>query len=215
MTEAVLYKSVTDLAAARGVSKVAISKRVKSLEERGVVLSKAGPNGTKLIDVAAFDTAIGETTDFSRVRAKTSSGSAPASASNTATGAYTAAQAERMAYDARLKGLELARQQGLLVPVAQVAKAAALTAEKLLRAVDSMPTRADEIAVAVANGGIPAARKVLKDMVRDVRMRMAAELAGLAEAGVAEEAGGGYDVELNLIDDARLDEGRAGEGVDG
>ena len=60
------WVTVSDLARMRGVNKSAISKRAARLETLGVLHPKAGRGREKLISVAEFDRAIGDTTDAVR-----------------------------------------------------------------------------------------------------------------------------------------------------
>lgn len=60
--------TVSALARARGVNKAAISRRVTRLEAAGVLATRPGTRGTKLIAIAEFDLACVQTTDAIRRR---------------------------------------------------------------------------------------------------------------------------------------------------
>src|SRR5580693_7989914 len=48
------WATITQLAVLRGRNKAAISRRVARMERDGLLRSKRGPNGTKLVNVAEF-----------------------------------------------------------------------------------------------------------------------------------------------------------------
>jgi len=185
-----LWLSVSELARARGLAKSSVSARVASLVDKGLIKTRAGVKRSKLINVAAFDRAIGETGDLAHAQAPELD-DAPLlatarPAAETASATYTREQAREKSYAADLKKLDLDERLGKLVTVESVQAAAVRLAETLVRQIDQIASRADDIAAAVAKGGVQGARGALKMAAREIRESMARELERLADAAKAE-----------------------------
>jgi hypothetical protein len=69
---------------------------------------------------------------------------------------------------------------GTLLPIENIAEAAAQCAEALNRVIDQLPARADEFAAAVAKEGASGVRAFLRSIARDMRERLADEMQRLA-----------------------------------
>lgn len=183
--------SIADIARRKGVSKQAISKRVARLEQLGQIATHKGPRGTVLVSLAEYDRAVGETSELAHVQAPQPKVTAVADAEHS----YTREQAREKAYAADLKKLDLDERLGKLVPIEHVQQAAVRLAETLVRLLDQLPTRSDDIAAAVGKEGSPGARRVLKEIGRDARETMARELERLAETAQAEHQRGAQEDE--------------------
>ena len=188
-----LMLSIADIARRKGVSKQAISKRVARLEQLGQIATHKGPRGTVLVSLAEYDRAVGETSELAHVQAPQPKVAAAAAAD--AEHSYTREQAREKAYAADLKKLDLDERLGKLVPIEHVQHAAVRLAETLVRILDQLQTRSDDIAAAVGKEGSPGARRVLKEIGRDARETMARELERLAETAQAEHQGGAEEEE--------------------
>lgn len=186
-----LMLSIADIARRKGVSKQAISKRVARLEQLGQIATHKGPRGTVLVSLAEYDRAVGETSELAHVQAPQPKVTAVADAEHS----YTREQAREKAYAADLKKLDLDERLGKLVPIEHVQQAAVRLAETLVRLLDQLPTRSDDIAAAVGKEGSPGARRVLKEIGRDARETMARELERLAETAQAEHQRGAQEDE--------------------
>jgi DNA-binding MarR family transcriptional regulator len=173
---------VTDLARARKVSKQALSKRVLRLEGQGLLTTKLGPRGQKLVNVGEFDRIAEETLDAKQAQnGRKSSAAAPDDSGDEPFSPVLAReQARKVAYQADLAKLQRDEKLGKLLPIENIAEAAAQCAEALNRVIDQLPARADEIASAVAKEGEAGARAFLRSVARDMRERMADEMQRLA-----------------------------------
>ena len=123
--------------------------------------------GTVLINVAEFDRATGEATDIVRA-----TNGAPKGA-NGRSQIYSHEQARRAGYDADLKKLELDEKLRKLIPVEEVVLALHRVADVMVRVIDNLPSRADDVALAVAANGEAGARKALKTAAYDWRVALA------------------------------------------
>ena len=195
------WASVSDLARLKGVNKAAISRRVTRLEAQGLLKSRRGARGAKLIDVAEFDRVATETTDG--VRELNGRKSASAKASRPAAAAthprhrsetaeapppgvashpvLSHEQARRAAADAALKELDLEERLGRIAPLDRVRQACLEFAQTLARVIDRRPSRVDDIIAANSKGGLQAARVVEKDERRELRAEMARAMDKLAD----------------------------------
>jgi DNA-binding IscR family transcriptional regulator len=172
---------VTDLARARKISKQALSKRVLRLEGQGLLTTKLGPRGQKLVNVGEFDRVAEETLDAKQAQNGRRSRAAPDDCGDDVFSPILAKeQARKVAYQADLAKLQRDEKLGKLLPIEKIADAAAQCAEALVRVIDQLPARADEIASAVAKEGEAGARAFLRSVARDMRERMADEMQRLA-----------------------------------
>ena len=164
------WLSVTELARQRGVDKAAISRRAKRYEAQGLLTPRAGKGGVKMINVAEFNRAAGEATDA--VRALNGAGGGQmASPAAAAPGDPILAreQARRASYDADLKKLELQERLGELVPAKDVQEAIVVLSENFVRALDQMPSRAEEGFAEATKGGVAGLRVFIRSLANGAR----------------------------------------------
>ena len=189
------WVSVSELARLKGLSKAAVSERVARFIRGGQLSTKPGKGKVKLVNLAAFDRVAGETTDLAKAtghatrKAQTVAGipspSLPPGADPLAP-VYTAEQARHMAYKAESARLDLEERQGKIVAIAAVEQAITAAAEALARAIEQLPTLADDLAAAVAQSGAAGARTLLKARARETRELMARELTAILATRPAE-----------------------------
>ena len=165
------WVTISELARLRAVDKAAISRRVKRYEADGLMQTRPGKGGTKLVSVAQFDRAAGQATDA--VRELNGTGAAVASPAVPGDPSLARQQARRAGYDADLKQLELEERLGKLLPVADVEHAMVACAQELVRVIEQMTARAEECAAGVAKDGVLGARAFLKALARDQRELLA------------------------------------------
>jgi biotin operon repressor len=191
-----LMVSVSEIARMKGVSKQAVAKRVDQFEARGD-LNTVRERGQRMVPLAVYDRLVGETTDFSRQRGAIPT---PPPADRTpeasvvgqsASSAYTAEQARKMRYDADLREIELGKELGKILLVEDVEQAMTKCAEIMVRRIEQLVGRADDLAAAVARDGSNGARIELRDMAKDLRKA----LADAMKLTLADDRDDGEDVE--------------------
>jgi hypothetical protein len=178
--------SAAEYARHAGISKAAVSKQIASgrIPVYGPTGAKvaAGDPGKKLISAAEADRARSQ----SRIRVNVADDEDPAQAEPTAprgspagdqgqpnlTRARTATEAHR----AQLLRLDLDERRGKLMRVSKVEDALATIGEKIVRVIDQLPMDADDLATAVARGGVPALRLAMKEIARRQRTAIADSL---------------------------------------
>lgn len=202
--------SITDLARRRGVSKQAISKRVKALAAEGRLSLWPGPNRSVMVSEAAYDFAIGATGDPAKEAAAASvaalrgaecaerseftppAGEAVdttvrlAEAVEGETPGYRDAKARDAYYSAELKRLAFERENRRTYYVEEVEAALVRISGAVRNATKSLITRAEEGAEAL-DRGMPAFRRWLADVGDDICRQLAAEWRVMADE-VANEA---------------------------
>lgn len=201
-----VWVTYAELARRRGVSRAAITKRVNRLAAERRIETRA-EGSSRLVELASFDRAVGETGDAVKaIAAETArvrrGGGRPDDAGGAEQGrmpgTLAAAQTERAQYEARLKALDFAERQRLVLPIRGehgVETAVTAIGIALARDADGLARWADEIATAVSKDGVAGARRVLKEIGVRFRETFAASLAALAADGEAAEKAGPIETE--------------------
>lgn len=173
--------SQVEYAAHRGVSKQAVGKMIKAGKIPTTIRA-----GRKMIDAAAADFAMGENrsrvnSDDEDPRDAVGAGYAPGfgasdggrgSGASSASSGLTKARTASEVYRAKIAELEYLERVGRLVPIDDARQAMERCAEMLVRAIDQLPTRADDLATAFSRNGVAGLRDALKGASRDLRATM-------------------------------------------
>ena len=195
-----LWLSLSDLARERGVSKQALAKRVERLERLGHLAARPGPRGAKLVNAAAFDRAAGLTVDAVRQLNGAGLTAEPAAlAVNPADPVLAREQARRAAYAADLMQLDLEERLGLLVPVADVREAVMVAGATIVRALDRLPAKLDDM-LAASREGPAGGRRFLRDLGIDLRTVMATAMQSAAELRKGEPGADLDSAEIAAVD---------------
>lgn len=193
------WVSVSDLARLRGVSRQAISKRVKALSAAGR-LSVRGEGKSLRLHRPTFDEIAAATHDPAQdlrnrhrrneqleieepetapVRAEPTR---PPAANQTA---YDEAATRDKQATAELRELELAHKKGELIPVREIEEAAVEAATKIARAID-LKTKSGRLYAAAHQGGEAAVHVMLVEIENAIRGQIAEAMAKLAARGAEE-----------------------------
>jgi hypothetical protein len=194
-----VWLSVSELASARGVSKQNISATLKRWADAGVPVTTRRQGRETLVNVVEFDRRRGDQTDLGRQLSQQTRKIAGADHP-----VYAREQALRARYDAELKRLDLEERMRRLIPLREVEDALVACGETFVHVFEQLEHEADEIAIAVSQGGIAGARRVLKQVT--LRQRIAA-------ADALEAIGKDLEVGAPPPDPAAV-VGGAGEGTD-
>lgn len=173
-----VWVSVSEAASMRGVSKQALSKRLKRL---GGQVSTRQDGRQLLVNLPEFDRVTGAQTDPSQVlrnrggaaaRPDEHAGEVPKArpVGDLAQQAFSVQRAKREGYDAEMARLKLEEQLGRVVAVVDVQAAMVRCAEILVRKLDQIPALTDD----------PKLKAHLKDKVRELRQVLADEMRLLA-----------------------------------
>lgn len=174
-----LRVSVTELAEIKGVSKQAISKRLDRLIGDGLIeVKKRGRE--KTVSLAEWDTVTNEVTDPAKLAGRDTTraiedeatgGNGAAAPEKDPT--YTQAITRKARLDADLKEIEVEKQKGTLLAIDDVRASMERCAELIVRDIDQLPSFADDLAAAVAKGGVGGLREALKVKARQLRETLA------------------------------------------
>lgn len=176
-----VWMSVSEAAQARGVSKQAISKRLKSLAGQ-VTTRQDGPR--LLFNVVEYDRVTSANTDPAQalrnrdLPPRDDAPAAPrAAADNVAARVFSTQRARREGYDAENARLDLEERMGKLLRVEEVEEAMARFASILIREIDQLPAEVDD----------PGLRKILMAKARNLRATVAQEMRLLTKGKPADE----------------------------
>lgn len=182
--EILLEMTQAEYARHRGVTKQAINWLVKA----GKIALIIKPDGSKVIDVAATDRALGEVRE--RVIARDEAETPPPVAAAYAPaegGGLTKAKTATEIYRARLAQLEYEERVGHLLKTDDVVRSMELCAQSIVTDIDRLPHYADDVAAAFTRGGVSAVRMQLKEIARGIRTTIAANMRLLAAEAPAPE----------------------------
>ena len=191
-----VWITCAELARRRGVSRAAITKRVDQLDREGKVATRRDGK-SRLVELASFDRAVGETGDA--VKEQAAETAARQRKGQGSALAMRDAQTERAQYDARLRALDLAERQKALLPIMGahgIEAASDAIGVALARDLDDLAGYADDIATAVSKDGVAGARRLLKEIAVKVRRRFAESLSQIANQGTAAERDGPIETVL-------------------
>lgn len=189
-----VWKSLSEIAAMRGVTKVAIKKRVDRLEAEGRVTTRR-VGRERQVDLAAYDKAVGATGDAIKEQAAETARHARQVEPADAPSALRDAQTQKAQWEARRSALDVSERLGKVVPVSAVEQAMVRAGEAIVRALEQLPTFAGDLTLA-ARDGEPAVRRKLREIKDQIRARAAEALTLQQGQGAAEEDTGGAEFDF-------------------
>ncbi|MBR0752931.1 hypothetical protein JQ604_12115 [Bradyrhizobium jicamae] len=181
-----LWLSVSEIAARKGVSKQAISARAAPLIAGGRLMVRPGKGNAKLINLAQYDTLIGQVGNAAR-----EAGASTANAGASSRGArggdtrFRDEQAREKAYAADLKWIELEQARGNLVPTHDIDEVAEETGRRILDVLESLPGHAEDLTGIAARDGWHGLHQALKQIVRGQREAISQSMKEMVEASKA------------------------------
>jgi phage terminase Nu1 subunit (DNA packaging protein) len=195
--------SIAELAELKGHSRQAVHERVTKLEGAGKIATRRGKGGTRLVQVAAYDLAVGETTSLSHAQAAETVRRAPPDR------AYTKAQTRLAQYQADLKELELKQKIGELVLAAEVRQCAVASTAAVGAAIDTLPMMwTEKICDRMRTAGAVltaeserALRLALKQAAHDLRTRAADNFDAIAKGEDISQRDDDETISLELEED--------------
>jgi DNA-binding IscR family transcriptional regulator len=205
-----LWLSVTELAAKKGVRKSTISEKVSRLVDAGRLTTKPGKGNSKLINLAAYDVAIGAVGDGAKEQGaatKAANAAAETTAPRSAdSGRFRDEQTREKAYTADLKFIELERARGNLIAVAEFDAVAEDAASRIADICDSLQAHDSELTAIAIKEGENGLRAALKRITRAQRSSIVTAMKDMALAARARAASAAVSVpmpsELPLSPDA-------------
>ena len=171
------WVTLSDLARLKGVSKQALAKKANRFVKAGRLTIKNGPRGTKLVNLAAYDVAADEVGDSVRtLAAQQPAPLTPLAEIDGQSIILAQEQARKARYAADLAEIELMKARKQVLAVEDVLRAMERCAEKMVRAINDVPSRAGDVCAAVAREGESGARAFLKAEMTRLRQTLADEM---------------------------------------
>jgi len=158
-----MWLSIAALAVMKGVSRQTVWEKVERLERQGLLATKPGPGGTRLVNVGEYDYHVKETADLVKEQAAATLRASQESPE------LRRFQEQKMRAEAALKDVELRERTGQLVDITRVEEVIAEVGEELRKPIEQLPLRAEEISAAAVSGGVQAVRGKLKQIAFELR----------------------------------------------
>jgi DNA-binding transcriptional ArsR family regulator len=178
--------TVSAIAQRDGVSKQAVSRKVKKLAENGLTVERDGGGNVKAVNVVEYDRLRGRLDDPSKAQAP-APGDFGAPAAKPDPESYNEAARQAKWIEAERKRIELAELKGELIRVDRFEAAIIQAAGEIAKICDRLPNVADDLAAAMTRGGVHALRVALKQVASRQRTEIADALAEIADASPKEE----------------------------
>jgi hypothetical protein len=172
------WASITSLAEIKNRNKAAISRRVARLEGEGLLHTRRGPKGEKLVNIEAYDRLV--ETHGDAVQAMNG---ARASADTDLVLSHE--HAKRAAADAEMKRMDLEERRGRIISADHAERFVDTCSANAQAVLWRLPGLVEEIVAVATKDGIPAARTFVKDHVRAAITEIGALMRVVAERGDA------------------------------
>lgn len=170
-----VMRRVSEIAARDGVSKQAVSKKVKALVREHGLSVETDPRGhVRKVDVVQYDQLRGLTEDPSKRQAPAKDDEPPP-----VNESYNEALRVKTWHEARRRELDLERERGNLVKLQEMAAGLEACAEQIGQVVDRLPNVTDDLANVVAREGSHGLRRALRKVASDLRGDIANVIAEL------------------------------------
>lgn len=189
-----VWLTISEIAKRKGVTRQAIHDRLSRLERDGLVETRR-EGQRKLVELATYDRAVGETGNAFREQAAETKHAAAREPQ--ASGPLRDAQAERAQYEAKLKALDFAERTGQVVSVRGphgVETAMIRIVEQIVRELQQPFDWIPDL-IEASSQGEPAMRRVLRKKIHEQRQAISVKMTALLGEALDAEAAG---VEIDL-----------------
>ena len=170
--------SIGELARRDGVKPPGVSRRVKQLRESGLQVELDSHGHVALVNSVQSDELRGRFGDPSKVQAPSGHTAPPEGQSES----YEEARRVLTWIDAERAKLKLEAEQGLYVKIDELVPALEAAGVEIVGIIDRFVQASDDLAAAVAQGGVLGLRTALKKLVFEMKNEAADALAKVAAA---------------------------------
>lgn len=178
-----VWLSISEIARQRGVSKVAVHKRVKAFVAQGALATRPGPRNTVLVNVVAYDRLVKSETD--PAQALRNAAAEPDAPQQAPSPGFAAHRAARESYQAENARLDLEERLGRLVDRDAVARTTMDVFRRFRDRMLSIPPRAADRLAALPDAA--AIRAKLAEEIRRELEQFAARLDAMNAGAVGED----------------------------
>ena len=168
--------SIAALADRDKVSKPAVSRRVKQLRDKGLLVELDGQGRVALVNSVQYDELKARTGDPSKAQAP------KRPIDDLVSESYDEALRQKTWTESERAKIRLLEEQGKLVRTDKLADALASCGEKIVRSIERILSGVDELAASVAKDGVNGLRAEAKKLVHRTRTDIADALAEIAAA---------------------------------
>lgn len=176
--------TVQQVAVRNGISKQAVSKRVRDMAARhGLTVERDAQGRVVAFNVAEYDHLCGRYGDPSKAQAPRQEAPPPIAPNET----YDEALRQKTWHEAERRRIELDALKGRLIPVADVEHIVSESGAAIARIIDRLPSATDDLAAKVAREGAHGLRVALKRIASRMREEIAAALEQVAAPKPAEQ----------------------------
>lgn len=180
-TEAML--AVSEIAKRDGISRQAVSKRVKDLVSTHGLTVRRGLSGVVLaVNVVQYDLLRERYGDQSQVRVRKDPTSVPPGPPVVDSRSYDEATRRRAWLEMEKRRLEVAELRGQLLRKDRYEEAVGACGDELIRVIEQLPQKADALAVELGCDDVHSVRRALKQLARELRGDLAKKFEALAAA---------------------------------
>jgi hypothetical protein len=177
--------TVSEVAARDGVTKQAVSKKVRELVELGLTIERDTRGFVGRLNVVEYDRLRGRTDDPSKAQApgrRPDQATAPAAQAKPPgeDESYKEALRTKTWHESERLRLDLEERRGTLVRVDAVTDAVVTCASSITAIVDRLPNAADDLVAAVSREGVYGVRVALKQLASKLRADIAEAMTGIA-----------------------------------
>lgn len=165
--------TIGELATREGVSAPAVSRRVKQLREKGLLVETDVQGRVTAVNSVQYDELRGRFADPSKAQAPKPL-DAPVSES------YEEALRQKTWTEAERSRLRLEEDKGQLVRVDRLADALSVAGGQIVQSIDRIMASSDDLAAAVAKDGTAGVRAELKKLSHRIKTDVAEALAAIA-----------------------------------
>lgn len=178
--------TVSKIAERDGISRQAVSKRVKDLVSSHGLTVRRSPSGIVLeVNVVQYDLLRERYGDQSQVRIRKDPAPLPVVPPVVDSKSYDEATRRRAWLEMEKRRLEVAELRGQLIRADKYADAIGTCADEMVRIIEQLPQRADDLAVELGCDDVHSVRRALKQLARELRADLAKKFEALAEAAPA------------------------------
>jgi hypothetical protein len=168
------WLTLAAVARQRGISKQAVSKKVKALAG---VLEVRQDGQSRLVSLSAYDAAVANHS----IAEPRATAAKPVAAMLVDPDSSAATKARILKLDEQRREMELERLRGQLLPIEELEQALHAAGIKIAQQWDRLPQMADDIVAVVMSKGADGLRQFLKTKAQEAREAVTRELGGVAE----------------------------------
>ena len=175
--------TVSEIAERDGISRQAVSKRVKDLVAKHGLTTRRAPNGSVLaVNVVQYDLLRERFGDQSQVRVRKDPAPIPSAPPVVDSKSYDEATRRRAWLEMEKRRLEVAELRGKLIRADKYAEAVGRCGAELVSVIELLPQKADALSVELKCDDVHQVRLALKRLAYEMRADLAKKFEALAEA---------------------------------